>query len=317
MQPKILEKFREVGILGINKRNADYLLPYNQRRLYPLVDDKLRTKQLAQQAGIAVPQLYYTVEVQRQIRDLPEALSQFKDFVVKPAHGTGGEGILVVTSHTKQKYRLINGIIMDQEEINFHISSTLSGIYSLGGQSDKVIIEYRVKSDPIFDKVTYQGVPDIRVILFCGIPAMAMVRLPSRKSRGRANLHQGAVGAGIDLQTGLTLKAVYENTIIDEHPDTGCLIEGLVIPDWNSVLHLAAKSYNLTKLDYQGVDIVLDKDLGALVLELNARPGLSIQLANNSGLLTRLELIKQHKAGLQTVEQRVEFAQTQFVSSPQ
>ncbi|HAI68112.1 MAG TPA: alpha-L-glutamate ligase-like protein, partial [Gammaproteobacteria bacterium] len=45
------------GVLGINKRNADYSLHYNPRRLYPLVDDKLYTKQLAKKAGIPVPEL--------------------------------------------------------------------------------------------------------------------------------------------------------------------------------------------------------------------------------------------------------------------
>ena len=40
----VLDALRREGILGINGRNARYTLKANPRRLYPLVDDKLRTK---------------------------------------------------------------------------------------------------------------------------------------------------------------------------------------------------------------------------------------------------------------------------------
>ncbi len=53
----IARRLRETGVLGINERNADYTLAWNKRHLYPLVDDKLRTKRLAQRAGIPVPEL--------------------------------------------------------------------------------------------------------------------------------------------------------------------------------------------------------------------------------------------------------------------
>ena len=35
---------REQGVLGLNQRNADFVLKYNRRKFYPLVDDKLQTK---------------------------------------------------------------------------------------------------------------------------------------------------------------------------------------------------------------------------------------------------------------------------------
>ena len=43
-------KLRDLGILGMNRRNAEFLLVSNPRRLYPMVDDKLRTKALAETA---------------------------------------------------------------------------------------------------------------------------------------------------------------------------------------------------------------------------------------------------------------------------
>jgi len=302
----------ERGVLGLNHRNAGYTLWHNPRHLYPLVDDKLTTKQLAEEAGLAVPKLYGVVEIERQIRELSSRLKPYEDFVIKPAQGSGGDGIIVITGRRKERYRKASGQILTQEDINHHVSNILGGLYSLGGHPDKALIEYRVQFDPIFDAISFQGVPDIRIIVFLGAPVMAMVRLPTRMSDGKANLHQGAIGAGIDLGTGRTLSGVCRNEIVTEHPDTEQTIIGVHIPHWETLLHQAAQCYELTGLGYQGVDLVLDKDKGPLILELNARPGLNIQIANRAGLLTRLQLVEQHASDLKSVEERIAFSKHHF-----
>jgi len=301
-----------IGALGLNRRNADYTLKYNQRRLYPLVDDKLRTKQLAEEAGMAVPELYGVVEAAHQIRHWSDLLKGRSDFVVKPSRGSGGEGILVISGRLKDMYRVTNGELASQSELDYHVLNILSGIYSLGGLSDRALVEYRVQCDPVFDSVTYHGVPDIRIVVFLGVPVMAMVRLPTRMSRGKANLHQGAVGAGIDMAKGTTLTGVWKNNIVTEHPDTGMRLTHLKVPKWEHLLQLASRCYELTGLGYQGVDLVLDRDRGPLILELNARPGLNIQIANHAGLLPRLEVVEQLRERLHSAEDRVAFSQQRF-----
>jgi alpha-L-glutamate ligase-like protein len=308
----LARQLAKIGLLGLNRRNAEYTLRHNLRRLYPLVDDKVTTKQLAQHAGIAVPELYGVAEENYQVRTLPEMLEQYSDFVVKPARGSGGDGILVISGRSRQMYRNANGSLLSREEFCYHVSNILSGVYSLGGQPDRALIEYRVRPDPLFEAISYQGVPDIRVIVFLGVPVMSMVRLPTRMSGGKANLHQGALGAGIDITNGITLSAVWRNDIVDEHPDTGNMIMGVKIPNWEALLRLAARCYELTGLGYQGVDIVLDKDKGPLILELNARPGLNIQIANRAGLFPRLRSVEENYKALQGVEERVAFAQEHF-----
>lgn len=308
----VLNALKKKGVLAINKRNAEYTLAYNPRRLYPLVDDKLRTKQLAIEHGIAVPELYGVIEVEGQVREIPQITRDHEDFVVKPAHGSGGEGILVITGRMNDRYRKADGTILHGYELDHHVFNTLSGLYSLGGQPDKVLIEYRVLFDPVFESISYQGVPDVRIIVFLGVPVMCMVRLPTRMSDGKANLHQGAVGAGIDVATGRTLSAVWRDEVVSEHPDTGNSVSGVYIPDWDKLLEIAAGCFELTGLGYQGVDIVLDRDKGPLVLELNARPGLNIQIANNCGLLPRLELVKKEHAKLGSVADRIAFAKEHF-----
>jgi alpha-L-glutamate ligase-like protein len=312
----IVKALKQAGVLAINKRNADYTLKYNPRKLYPLVDDKLETKKLAMANSINVPELYGVIEVEGQARRLPEIIKDQGSFVIKPARGSGGEGVLVISGKMNSKYRKADGLIMNEPELLHHVYNTLSGLYSLGGQPDKVIIEYRVEFHPFFKEISYQGVPDIRIIVFLGTPVMAMARLPTRMSDGKANLHQGAIGVGIDIAHGGTVAAVWGNELIETHPDTEQPVTGIKIPLWDELLELASRCYELTQLGYLGVDIVLDRDKGPLILEMNARPGLNIQIANKEGLLKRLQMVEEYGPELETVVERIEFAKTNFASRP-
>jgi hypothetical protein len=69
----------------------------------------------------------------------------------------------------------------------------------------------------------------------------------------------------------------------------------------------------MTGLGYLGADFVLDRDRGPILLELNARPGLAIQMANQSGLGTRLERTDAApRAVFATAESRVRWAREAF-----
>lgn len=287
-------KLRNAGVLGLNERNADFIMRLNPRRLYPRVDDKVLTKKLAMEAGMAVPELYGLITNQADARNLQDIVAQRESFVVKPARGSGGDGILVITGRSKRirtSFRLASGLLITEPELRYHISNIVGGQYSLSGTKDTAIIEYCVQFDPLFADISYQGVPDIRVIVYKGYPVMAMVRLPTRRSDGKANLHQGAVGAGICINSGETLQGVLDNDVVDDHPDTGSLISGLQIRQWDYILQLAAKGMEVTGLGYLGVDIVIDRVRGPLILEMNARPGLNIQIANCAGLAERIERV--------------------------
>ncbi|MFI4956733.1 MAG: alpha-L-glutamate ligase-like protein [Gammaproteobacteria bacterium] len=303
----VLKALKKMGILGMNQRNAEFIQLYNPRKNFPLVDNKILTKKLASQVGIGVPELYCVVEIEHQIAQLHEALKKYSSFVIKPAHGSGGTGIVVITGRRGNNYLKSDGTIMTPDDLSFHVSNTLSGLYSLGGYPDAAMIEYRVEFDPLFQEVSYQGVPDIRVIVFQGYPVMAMVRLPTRQSGGKANLHQGAIGVGVDIQTGYTRTGVQHNQLATLHPDTGSPVEGITIPHWEHLLVYCARCYELTGLGYIGADIVLDKNKGPMMLEMNARPGLAIQIANQKGLLPRLNRIKEIVHEKRTPEERVAF----------
>ena len=309
---QLAASLKAVGVLGMNARNGNYVLPHNPRKMYPLVDDKLKTKELAKHAGLSVPELYASFRFSGEIRRVRELLDKYQNFVIKPANGSRGNGILVIKGRIGDNLRLASRRLMGWDDLRFHMQNALSGIYSLGGQDDSVIAEYCVEFDPVFQSITFLGVPDIRLIVYKGVPVMAMLRLPTSESEGKANLHQGAIGAGIDLASGRTLTAVWRNSIVTQHPDTLAEVSGVLIPYFDRMLEIAAGCNAMTGLGYVGVDLVLDRDKGPMMLELNARPGLNIQIANRTGLGARLESVDQANAGSLPRAERIAFAKETF-----
>ncbi|GGX78988.1 alpha-L-glutamate ligase-like protein [Litchfieldella qijiaojingensis] len=298
----------------MNRRNIRYIGRYNDRHLYPLVDDKLKTKLLAHEYGITTPALIGTVTTQFGVKHITQMVTGLPGFVIKPAKGSGGKGILVIERVEEDVFIKPSGAHLDREDLERHVSNILSGLYSLGGTPDVAVVEALINFDETFAEYTYEGVPDIRVIVFKGYPVMAMMRLSTAASDGKANLHQGAVGVGVDIASGTALRGVQFDRSRNDHPDTGHELASLRIPGWEMLLTLAASCYEMTGLGYLGTDMVLDREHGPMLLELNARPGLAIQMANGEGLRPRLDLIERQADGAD-VAARVAFSQRHFARS--
>jgi len=281
-------ELKSCGILGINARNTGLLFDLNPRACYPRVDDKALTKTICQAHGIPVPETYALVERFGNVPRLEGLVQDRREFVLKPARGAAGRGVLVITGRTGAGYVTSGGRCLSAEDLRYHVSTTLSGLYSLGGRPDRVIVEERIAIHPALAAMAVGGTPDVRVIVHRGLPVMAMIRLPTRQSGGRANLHQGAVGVGVSIESGTTFGGVHRDRPIAVHPDTGAALAGTVLPCWADVLTIAAALGRALEMGYVGVDIVLDAARGPVVLEANARPGLAIQIANRRGLLTCL-----------------------------
>jgi alpha-L-glutamate ligase-like protein len=299
-------------MLGMNARNLDFIGRYNRRSLYPLVDNKLLTKRLAQDYELTVPRLRFALSQQHEVDEALETLASADGFAIKPAKGSGGKGIWVISGRHGRDYIKSSGAMITRDDLRRHMSNTLAGLYSLGGGADSVIVEDLIRLDPRFEGLSHEGVPDIRVIVFRGYPVMAMLRLATHASDGKANLHQGAVGVGLGLGDGRFASAVQFGQFIDTHPDTGRALAEVALDAWPSILELAAQCYEMTGLGYLGTDIVIDQDRGPMLLELNARPGLAIQIANRRGLLPRLRHVERldEKRGGRTASERVNYAMT-------
>jgi len=280
-------------ILGMNARNLHYL-QLNNHRAREIADSKLLTKKILKKHHIPHPKLIKILKSYKDIREF-NWLSLKEGFVVKPSEGYGGEGIIVVKKATEQlgKWLLMNGKYIGEEELKLHAMDVLEGSYSRNRTPDQAFIEQRIKIHPKFRKYAHQGTPDVRVIVYNSVPIMAMLRLPTKESNGKANLHQGAIGLGIDIATGITTNGVHFDSIISHISGTGKKVNGLSVPFWDQILKIAVDCQRATGLGYIGVDIVLDEEKGPLVIELNDQPGLQIQMANQCGLLERLKRIEE------------------------
>ncbi|MEP4079299.1 alpha-L-glutamate ligase-like protein [Haloferula sp.] len=282
-------ELREMGVVGINMRNARFVLPNNPRNLYELVDNKIRTKEIAEELEIAVPETYGIVRNPYDMSNLDKMLGDHESFVIKPARGSGGKGVLVITGKEDGLYLKPSGTSFTLDEIKHYISNILAGLFSLGGRRDVALIEYRVTPSKILTDISFQGAPDIRLVMLHGYPVMIMLRAATRESDGRSNLHQGALGVGVDIATGTTIRAIHHGKPVTAHPDLKVPLIGIKLPEWEKILDIAVTCHEMTGLGYLGVDIMIDEEKGPLMIEVNARPGLAIQMANGVGLLDRLE----------------------------
>jgi len=281
-------------LLGMNARNLDFIRLFNLKKAKRLADNKLLSKQLLKKNGIPVPALLAKIKNSEDLENFNwQSLSN--SFALKPNRGFGGEGIVVV--YGKRRGRDDAWIKADRslvtiEDLKNHVRNILDGSFSLANTPDIAFFEERLKLIKLFKPYTYRGIPDIRVIIFNKVPVMAMLRLPTKDSFGKANLQQGAIGVGIDMATGVTTSAIQgKNKFIEKIPETRLSLSGIKIPHWKDILLLAAKAQEVSKLGFLGADIAIDKENGPVIVELNARPGLSIQVANMAGLKERLERV--------------------------
>ena len=290
----------------MNSRNLDYIRPYNRKRAKKLADDKILSKRMLKKGGIPVPKLLAKIKSVEELEDFDWS-SLPSTFALKPNRGFGGGGIMVVYGRKKNSNKVMadgdeevlpvwiksDGSKVTVEDLKNHIRNILDGAFSLANLPDIAFFEERLTLLKLFKPYAYKGIPDIRVIVFNQIPVMAMLRLPTRASGGKANLQQGGIGVGIDLASGVTTPAVLgKGTIIDYVPGTRMLLSGIKIPYWKEILLLAVKAQEISGMGFLGADVAIDRERGPVFLEINARPGLSIQVANLSGLRERLERIK-------------------------
>lgn len=303
--------FKSSDILGINARNLLYIKPLNPAKAIRLADDKIHTKRFLEVRGIPVPKLIKVISSHEELENF-NFDSLPNSFALKPNCGFGGEGIIPVASRENGFFITVSGEKIDKKTMYDHILDILDGRFSISNIEDSAFFEQLIIPDESLGKYSYGGLPDVRIIVYNLVPVMAMLRLPTKESNGKANLHLGAVGVGLNLATGKPTYIVQKNKIIEEIPGIG-KIDELRVPFWDEILLMASKIQVVTNLGYLAVDIAIDKNLGPVLLEINARAGLSVQTANLAPLRKRLNRIE----GLKVVspEKGVRIAKDMFGSS--
>lgn len=307
---ELLKKSKHV--LGINARNLLYIYPYNLQRAILVADNKLLAKEVLKKAGLPVLETYSIIRSHHDLRAF-DWTSLPASFTVKPNSGLAGGGILVV--YGRKKNNLQAWVKADRrqvtvEDLKNHIFSVLEGDFSLMGIPDIAFFEERAKLLKLLKPYSWRGIPDIRIVVFNMVPVMAELRLPTKESGGQANLHAGGIGVGIDLGSGITTNAIRHDRLIEYVPDTRIILRGLKIPYWQDILEMAVKAQTACGLGFLGVDITIDREKGPIIFEVNARPGLAIQLANLAPLRERLKRVAGLK--IKTSKRGVRVAQNLF-----
>jgi len=273
---------RKSQVVGLNERNINLIYPNNPKKHYPLADDKVLTKEILHQYAIPCAATYAVIEYNSDIKKAWEYCKKYTTMAIKPANGCGGGGIKIIKKDLDHNW-ISSGKIISERQIFQHMAAIIMGFFSLGSH-DRVLIEECIEPHPFFHKIYPQGVPDFRIITLEHKPLMAMLRMPTDKSDGKANLHQKGVGIGVDMDNG-TLTQVYDGKqYFDHHPDTNFKVNGISIPYWKEILEISVDTAKAFPLNYLGIDIVIDKIKGPQIMEINVRPGLGIQLVNKKGL---------------------------------
>jgi len=278
------------NVIGINKRNIEFIYPNNHRKHFNLSDDKSICKTHLHKHKIPTTPTYVIIESLGGLQEKWLEASKHDTLAIKPARGRGGGGILILEKINDSSWRTPSGKIHTKDTIFSHLANIVFGVYSFGSQ-DKAIIEYCIVNHELFQNIYPNGIPDIRIIAYQNQLIMGMIRIPTDESDGKGNLHQGAIGVALDINTGKIGKGFNGKEYLSSHPDSGVKFEGSQVPHWDEILNIAVNTANSLPLKYLGLDIVIDHNLGPLIIEVNARPGIEIQNVNQIGILEQIEKI--------------------------
>lgn len=295
-------------LLGRNTELLYYVQPGAKR----IAQNKLLVKDILSQAGLPVLETYAIIKNKEELKNFD--WSQLPaSFVLKPNLSALGKGIWIIYGREKNQPNVwvkADKTKVTIEDLKNHIIDILEGIYSISEMPDVAFFEERAKVLKELKPYCFRGAPDVRIMVYNNIPVMAELRLPTEESGGRANLSAGGIGLGIDLLSGITTTAIQNERLIEYLPKTKIPLRGLKVPYWEKALELAIKAQQVTGIKFLGVDIVFDREKGPLILEVNDRPGLYIQIANLSPLKERLERVEGLK--IKSVKKAIRLAQDLF-----
>ena len=228
--------------------------------------------------GIPTPQCYgifhKEIGFARDLRPLrgPDELWTFlvetnRPFAIKPLAGDRGENVRIFDSIDTHRLTLIgaNGV-----QIGFD-----SFYRELISQEEPWLLQEKVLQHPVLAALHASSVNSARIITLRNDDGDVTTWAAAlRIGVGAAevdNTTSGGLAAHVDLTSGLCEAASSRSSIrtIARHPDTGCDIEGLVLPYWDVVMETARNAHrSLPFARSLGWDIAFGLE-GPVVLEVN------------------------------------------------
>lgn len=286
--------FKKYWLLWQNERNLKYIGEYNDKYAKNLADSKLKTKEFLQNKWVNVSNTLLVIRDYKELQDL-DLNSLETPFVLKPNSWYWWKWILVIDKKDDTwKFITNDWESYSKDKLIHHIKDILDWFYSLSWSRDKAIFEKKIVLDSSIELLWKYWLPDIRVIVFNMVPVMAMLRVPTANSKWKANLHSWACWVWIDIWTWKLTYITHFRKIVKSIPGIWD-IRNIEIPLWDDVLKLALKVAQATKIWYLWCDVVLDDNVWPLLLEVNVRPWLEVQVANLHALWDRLKKVQNVK----------------------
>lgn len=297
------------GVLGMNARNLKYIRTKNTGKSVSLADNKMKTKNFLSGRWIPFAETYAVITSGQELSNFSFDSIDSEYFVIKPNHGSKGQGILICRRLKNNKFS-IAGEEWTEDEVRLFMTDILGGVYSLYGNHDNIIIEELLRPGKDFSKFCRHGLADIRMIVYNYVPITAMVRMPTELSGGKANLAQWGIGLGINIANGQVISFFqHKQNYTENFPEPWGFLQWSIVPFWDKILLYSSQIQFYTELGYLALDWVITKN-GPKLLEINARAGLEIQNVNLVPLAKRLEQVENIK--IKSPEKWVDVAKTLF-----
>jgi hypothetical protein len=314
-------------ILGMNKRNNTYITEFNPKKGIRLANNKIQTKKFLTQRGIPVPQTIAHIKTRQERLYFDFSKITHTTFVIKPNKWSKGSGIFIIKEMrlrkdyqpTQQVQETGEKTFWDRFNIfnqnfdavydswyEFFVGSTwiseqnlkekclwiFDGSYSSNNKSDTILLEDRLLPGIGFTEFCEYGLADMRVIIFNLVPMIAMLRMPTKESWGKANLAQGGIWLGLDIIT-WKINSLYRKwkSYTSEFPPEWQHFKGKTIPYRKEIIQYSANAQYFVNIGYLGMDWVITQKWPKL-LEINARSWLEIQNITGKPLLSIMQKIE-------------------------
>ncbi len=331
------------GILWLNKRNINYIKKRNPKKQIRLANSKYHTKKFLAERGIPVPQTLWVIKNRKKLFQYNFNKFKTENFVVKPNQWSKWRWIFIIkklkereanntlkgqwSRHKWLKKRreiiysykeelfnnqlfIVNKKKLSDRWLKQQLVSIIDGQYSIGSKNDVILIEELVKPSKEFLPFCEHGLADIRIICFNLVPIAAMLRMPTKKSGGKANLAQWGIGFGVDISSGKIVSMKNKKRIhYESFPEEFTSFFHKKINNRDDMLLYSSSIQYFTNIGFIGLDRVLTPQWPK-ILEINARAWIEIQnitLKPLESILSKIEDLN-----ISTPEKGVEIAKSLF-----
>lgn len=257
------------------------------RHEFDIFRDKIQFHDHCVKHNVSTPPIYSVITIKGGELDTDDKIQlPEEDLFFKRVDGACGVGAKRLT-YNEGVYKDANGNEYQRGDLNRIIEPSQHG-------SATYIVQPVIRNHESWRKFTSGALATCRILTAklpeseTVIPLSAVLRLPSGGAIAD-NFSQGAIGSAVDLNSGQLKKAIgfepkngtFETDI---HPDTGHVITGTVLPEWDKLIEFTKEVHSTFEMIFVGWDISYTEN-GFMVVEGNGMWGADIlECAHNKPL---------------------------------